>query len=67
MAGTLSVKLIKSVVGYPAQQRATVRSLGLRRINSQAVLPDTAVVRGMIRKVRHLVSVDYGEDRNEAS
>jgi large subunit ribosomal protein L30 len=67
MAGKLTVKLIKSVVGSTADQRATVRSLGLRRINAEVAVADTAVTRGMIRKVRHLVLVQDSEERNETS
>jgi large subunit ribosomal protein L30 len=49
---------VKSVIGTPQDQRATVRSLGLRKIHQHVELPDTPVVRGMILKVRHLVRVD---------
>ena len=55
---TLTVRLVRSPIGYPRDQRATVRSLGLRRVNSQVQVDDTQVVRGMLKKVRHLVSVE---------
>ena len=42
-------------------QRATVRSLGLRRMNAQAQVDDNAVIRGMLKKVRHLVQVQETE------
>ncbi|MBM2809369.1 MAG: ribosomal protein [Chloroflexi bacterium] len=61
MAVTLSVVLVRSVIGRPEDQRATVRSLGLRRINQRVDLPDTPVTRGMLHKVRHLVRVDESE------
>ncbi len=56
--GTLKVTLIRSVIGRPADQEATVRSLGLRRLHQTVEKPDTPDVRGMITKVRHLVSVE---------
>lgn len=58
MSGTLIVRLVKSPIGYPRDQRATVRSLGLRRMNSQKQVTDNDAVRGMLKKVRHLVRVE---------
>jgi large subunit ribosomal protein L30 len=54
---TLTVALVKSPIGTRASHRATVIGLGLRRLNSQAVLEDTPAVRGMINKVSYLVKV----------
>jgi large subunit ribosomal protein L30 len=54
---TLTVKLVKSVAGTREDHRATVRGLGLRRVNSQRTLEDTPAVRGMINKVAYLVKV----------
>ena len=54
---TLTVKLVKSVAGTREDHRATVRGLGLRRVNSQSTLEDTPSVRGMINKVAYLVKV----------
>ncbi|MCC6854001.1 MAG: 50S ribosomal protein L30 [Comamonadaceae bacterium] len=54
---TLTVKLVKSVAGTREDHRATVRGLGLRRLNSTRVLADTPAVRGMIDKVSYLVRV----------
>jgi len=54
---TVTVKLVRSVIGTKADHRATVKGLGLRRMNSTAVLEDTPAVRGMITKVRYLVQV----------
>lgn len=51
----ITVKLVKSIIGTKQDHRATVRGLGLRRLNSSAVLEDTPAVRGMITKVRYLV------------
>lgn len=54
---TLTVKLVKSVAGTRESHRATVRGLGLRKLNSQRTLEDTPAVRGMINKVDYLVKV----------
>jgi len=54
---TVTVKLVRSVIGCKADHRATVKGLGLRRLNSTAVLEDTPAVRGMITKVAYLVQV----------
>ena len=54
---TLTVKLVKSVNGTREDHRATVRGLGLRKLNSQRTLEDTPAVRGMINKVSYLVKV----------
>ncbi len=54
---TLKVKLVRSPIGCKASHRATVRGLGLRRLNSQSTLEDTPAVRGMINKVAYLVLV----------
>ena len=60
---TLTVKLVKSVIGTRETHRATVRGLGLRRINDSRVLEDTPAVRGMINKVSYLVQVQaQGQD-----
>lgn len=57
MSGRILVTWKKSWIGYERDQRATIKSLGLRRLHHQVELQDTAVVRGMINKVRHLVEV----------
>lgn len=54
---TLTVKLVKSVAGTREDHRATIRGLGLRKVNSQRTLEDTPAVRGMINKVAYLVLV----------
>ncbi len=54
---TLKVKLVRSVIGTRAEHRATVKGLGLRKLNSTSTLEDTPAVRGMITKVRYLVQV----------
>jgi len=48
----------KSAIGYSEDMKATVRSLGFRKLNQTRDLPDTAAVRGMLKKVDFLVAVD---------
>ena len=54
---TLKVTLVKSPIGTRESHRATVRGLGLRRLNDVRELEDTPAVRGMINKVAYLVKV----------
>jgi large subunit ribosomal protein L30 len=54
----IAVRWVKSQIGYDRGQRATLRGLGLRRLNQRVEVEDTPAVRGMIRKVRHLVVVE---------
>jgi large subunit ribosomal protein L30 len=56
-AGTIKIEMIGSVIGCPEAQRATVRGLGLRRLHQVVEREDTPMVRGMIRKIPHLVAV----------
>ena len=57
MANTIKVQLVKGLIGTRQDHRATVRGLGLRRVNSVCELEDTPSVRGMINKVSYLVKV----------
>ncbi|HBF50622.1 50S ribosomal protein L30 [Massilia sp. CFBP 13647] len=57
MANTIKVQLVKGLIGTRQDHRATVRGLGLRRVNSVSELQDTPSVRGMINKVSYLVKV----------
>ena len=54
---TLKVKLVRSIAGTRESHRATVRGLGLRKLNSESTLEDTPAVRGMINKISYLVKV----------
>ena len=54
---TVKVQLVKGLIGTRVDHRATVRGLGLRRVNSVSELQDTPSVRGMINKVSYLVKV----------
>ena len=54
---TLTVRQIRSQARRPAVQEATLRGLGLGKIGRQKTLEDTTAIRGMIRKVAHLIEV----------
>ncbi|MCL2706825.1 MAG: 50S ribosomal protein L30 [Dehalococcoidia bacterium] len=54
----LKVTWVKSDIGYPEDQKLTIKSLGLRRLNHSVVKADSIAMRGMIVKVRHLVKVE---------
>ncbi|MBO8165287.1 MAG: 50S ribosomal protein L30 [Brevibacillus sp.] len=53
----LQITLKRSLIGRPADQRATVKALGLRKLNHTVVKEDNPAMRGMIFKVKHLVEV----------
>ena len=54
---TIKIQKIKSKIGYPKDQKATLQALGLRKISQIVEVEDTPSTRGMIRKVHHLVTV----------
>jgi large subunit ribosomal protein L30 len=54
---TVKITLVKSPIGFDRTQGATVQGMGLRRIGHSVELLDTPATRGMILKVRHLVTV----------
>ena len=54
----LKITLVRSLISRPETQRKTVRSLGLRKLNSVSILPDSPTIRGQIHKVEHLVKVE---------
>jgi large subunit ribosomal protein L30 len=56
--GTVKVTLVRSPTGFDRKQATTVKGLGLRRIRHSVELKDTPATRGMIHKVRHLVTVE---------
>ncbi len=58
MAGKLRITLVKSTIGAIPKQRATVKALGLRKLNKTVELPDNDAIRGMVWHVRHLVKVE---------
>ncbi len=54
----LTITLDRSPIGYSKKQKATLKALGLKKINQSVSINDNEAVRGMIDKVSHLVSVD---------
>jgi len=54
----LRVKWVKSAIGYAKDQKATIRALGLHKLQQTVEHEDNSVMRGMIRKVNHLVKVE---------
>jgi len=54
----LKITLVKSVIGAVPKNRATVESMGLRKLNKSVVLPDNAATRGQIRQIQHLIKVE---------
>ncbi|MCG3119343.1 MAG: 50S ribosomal protein L30 [bacterium] len=60
MATTKKLKItqVRSYIGHPSDQHATLKALGLRRIRHSVVHNDTPQIRGMVRKVIHLIRVE---------
>jgi large subunit ribosomal protein L30 len=56
-ARTIKIKLVRSIIGRPEKHRRIVRGLGLRRLNQVVERPDTPAIRGMVRKIPHLVEI----------
>ena len=61
MAIKLKITQVKSGIGRPETQRLTLRGLGLRGPHKTVVLEDTVAIRGMVRKVSHLVEVEAAD------
>ncbi len=57
MAKKLRVKQIRSYIGAKPKQKATLRALGLRKMNAERIHDDTPVIRGMLQVVKHMVEV----------
>ncbi|HEY2930499.1 MAG TPA: 50S ribosomal protein L30 [Acidobacteriota bacterium] len=54
---TVRVQYVRSSIGFTRRQKETVRGLGLTRLNQIVELPDNPQIRGMVRKVPHLVRI----------
>jgi large subunit ribosomal protein L30 len=54
----LEITLVKSPIGYSKRQKATLRALGLKKLNQTVTHEDNPVLRGMLDKVSHLVVVE---------
>ncbi len=57
----LKVKLVKSPIGYPKDQKAALKALGLTKLHRERILEDTPAIRGNVRKVAHLLQVEVLE------
>jgi len=58
VAKQLKITLVKSVIGYEKSQRETVKSLGLKKMNSSVIQNDTPDIRGKAQRIAHLVKVE---------
>lgn len=58
MAKKLKITYAKSAIGYRKDQKGTIKALGFKKLNQVVEHDDTAVIRGMINKVSHLVTVE---------
>lgn len=58
MTNKIRITYKKSAIGYRKDQGRTIQALGMRKLNSSVEHEDTPVIRGMIRKVVHLVTVE---------
>jgi large subunit ribosomal protein L30 len=54
----ITITLVRSPIGYSKKQKATLKALGLKRVNQCVTRNDNEAVRGMVEKVAHLVTVD---------
>ena len=54
----IKIKLVKSPIGKPETHKRTIEALGLRKIGQTVVKEDTSQIRGMIKKVSHMVKVE---------
>ncbi|MBC8647717.1 MAG: 50S ribosomal protein L30 [Thermoanaerobaculia bacterium] len=61
--GTLKIRLVRSGICTPRDQKLTLKALGLTRREQEVVRADHPAIRGMIHKVRHLVEVDSRSER----
>jgi large subunit ribosomal protein L30 len=64
MAGKLRITQTRSSIGRPADQKATIKALGLKRIRHSVVHEDSPSVRGMLFKVKHMVEVEELEGQS---
>jgi large subunit ribosomal protein L30 len=55
---TIKVTLLRSAIGFPEPQKATLRALGFRRLHQTVEHKDTPALRGMLTKVIHLIRID---------
>ena len=58
MSETIKVTLVKSMIGRPENHRRVLRGMGLTKVNRTVELKDTPSIRGMVKKVSHLVKME---------
>jgi len=63
----LKITLRKSLIGYEKDQRLTANALGLGKVGSSIVQPDNAPIRGMIRKITHVLNVETVDETLSAA
>ena len=61
MSSKIRIKYVKSAIGYNVRQKRTIKALGLHRLGDVVEQEDNPVIRGMVRKVEHLVQVEEVE------
>jgi large subunit ribosomal protein L30 len=61
--GELRIKLIRSLIGYPKNQREVAKGLGLRKLQSEVIRKNSPEIWGMIRKIPHLLKVEVMEKK----
>ncbi len=54
----IRIKWVRSQIGYSADQRRTIRALGLKKLQHSVEHEDSATIRGMVQKVRHMIAVE---------
>jgi large subunit ribosomal protein L30 len=58
----IRIKWIKSDIGYPGDQKRTLKALGFHRLNETVEKEDNSVIRGMIAKVNHMLLIEENDD-----
>lgn len=58
----LKITLVRSTIGYKYDQKDTVRRLGLKKMHQTVIKEDNPQIRGMIEKVKHLLTVEEVEE-----
>jgi large subunit ribosomal protein L30 len=59
----LRIRLVRSLIGYPKNQREVAKGLGLRKLNSEVVRRECPEILGMIRKITHVLKVEAIEEK----
>ena len=62
MSKNLKIQQVRSVINAKEAHKRTIRALGIRRMNQVVVLPDNPQIRGMVKAVRHMVTVSEVEE-----